>query len=133
MSAAARQFDVPRSVLIIEDEHQICELLTDILEEAGFEAHCACTDKAAYVALAAGTRYAAVLVDINLGEGVTGFDVARFARRRDPSVPVLYVTGHATEGSFKAFGVPDSAFVPKPFSPDDLLGKLLPLVDAAAR
>ena len=132
-AAAARDVEPARTVLIVEDEHQICELLTDILEGAGFDAHCVASDKAAYSVLSAVRRYAAILVDVNLGEGTTGFDVARFARQMDSALPVIYVSGHASENSFKAFGVPNSAFVAKPFSADELLATLSGLVEAAQR
>lgn len=131
MAAAARQVEPARTVLIVEDEHQICELLSDILESAGFDAHCVGNDKAAYSVLSGAIkRYSAILVDVNLGEGTTGFDVARFARQMNPAMPVLYVSGHASEDSFKAFGVPGSAFVPKPFTADELVARLVSLVDS---
>jgi CheY-like chemotaxis protein len=50
--------------------------------------------------------------------------VARFARQVIPELPVLYVTGEASQESFEAFGVPESDFVAKPFTADDLLAKL---------
>lgn len=133
MAAAARKVEPARTVLIVEDEHQICELLAEILETAGFDAHCVSNDKGAYSVLSAVRRYSAIIVDVNLGTGTTGFDVARFARQMDASIPVLYVTGHASEASFKAFGVPGSAYVAKPFSADEIVAKLADLVDAAAR
>ena len=131
MAAAARIVETLRTVLIVEDEHQICELLSDILDGAGFDAHCVGSDKAAYSVLSGGVRrYSAILLDVNLGEGTTGFDVARFARQMSPGLPVLYVSGHASEDSFKAFGVPGSAFIAKPFDADILVAKLVELVDA---
>jgi len=132
-AAAARDVEAARTILIVEDEHQICELLSEILEGAGFDSHCVNSDKGAYSVLSAVRRYAAILVDVNLGEGTTGFDVARFARQMDAALPVVYVSGHASEASFKAFGVPHSAFVTKPFTADQLLTAVAGLVEAAGR
>jgi DNA-binding response OmpR family regulator len=67
---------------------------------------------------------AALVVDINLGAGTTGFDVARFARQVVSQLPILYVTGEASQDSFLAFGVPESAFPQKPFTAQELLSKL---------
>jgi DNA-binding response OmpR family regulator len=128
MAAAARRIDVRPLVLIVEDERQVCELMTDILEGADFDAHCVDSDRAAYTALTAVRRYSALVVDINLGQGTTGFDVARFARQMDPQLPVLYVSGQASAAYFKAFGVPGSVFVEKPFGADELVNQITALV-----
>jgi CheY-like chemotaxis protein len=132
MAAAVRKAERALTVLVVEDEDEVCGLISDILEGAGFDSHCVSNDRAAYTALAAVQRYSAVLVDVNLGEGTTGFDVARFARQMNPRLPVIYVSGAASSGSFKAFGVPDSRFLQKPFTADELVATLMALVDPAA-
>jgi FixJ family two-component response regulator len=65
--------------------------------------------------------FAAVILDVNLGSGTTGFDVARFARQVVPDLPVIYVSGDADRVSFETFGVPGSEFLEKPFAPEDML------------
>ena len=127
MAAAARQTELNTRVLVVEDEHDVCELMADILEAAGFQVCCVNTDGEAY-ALLGRTRVAALVVDINLRAGTTGFDVARFARQAWPGLPTLYVSGQASERSFSAFGVPGSVFIEKPFKPDELLVRLQALV-----
>jgi DNA-binding response OmpR family regulator len=111
-------------VLVVEDDHAICALISDILEHAGLQAECVQNDRSAYAIIPTLPTIAALVVDINLGTGTTGFDVARFARQVIPALPVLYVTGEASENSFKAFGVPESDFIAKPFTADELLAKL---------
>jgi DNA-binding response OmpR family regulator len=129
-AAAARQPEAAMRVLVVEDEHQVCDLISDLLDDAGFEAHCVQSDRAAYSVLSATRAYAALVVDINLGSGTTGYDVARFARQVRPDIAVLYVTGQASEQSFRAFGVPNSGYVAKPFEPKDLVASLRLLVEA---
>lgn len=128
MAAAARRLDPNPLVLVVEDEGEVGELISEMLENAGYDTHCVGSDRAAYSALAATRTYAALVVDINLGSGTTGYDVARFARQMRPDIAVLYVTGQASEGSFKAFGVPKSGYMPKPFEPEDLLLSLKLLI-----
>ncbi len=127
-AAAARETRPARRVLIVEDEHDVCELISDALEAAGFDPICAQNDRQAYAALANSADYAGLIVDINLGAGTTGYDVARFARQSRTWLPVIYVSGQSTPASFAAFGVPRSVFVQKPFRPDDLAEKLRALV-----
>lgn len=121
----------PRSdprVLIVEDELEVCELLADMLKADGLQPHCVQSDRTAYEALKARASFACMIVDVNLGSGTTGYDVARFARTIDPALPVIYVSGQTSTVSFKANGVPGSLFLPKPFSMQDLLDRLRMLV-----
>ena len=89
----------------------MCDYMYD--EEAG--------DRAAYDALTTPPPFRALLVDVNLGQGATGYDVARFARQAIPGIAVIYVSGDASRGTFEQSGVPDSDFIAKPFTAAQLL------------
>jgi CheY-like chemotaxis protein len=121
MAAAARRADPARRILVVEDEDGVCAIIGDLLDDAGYDTHCVQSDRAAYSALSGVRTYDALIVDINLGAGTTGFDVARFARQIRPNLAVLYVTGQASPDAFKAFGVPNSGYLPKPFDGADLV------------
>jgi DNA-binding response OmpR family regulator len=124
MSEAARNPAIEARVLVVEDDRLICALLTDALEAEGIEPRCVSSDREAYQALKSGERFGCMIVDINLGSGTTGFDVARFGRQIDPQLAIIYVSGEITEASFKSFGVPGSLFLEKPFLPSDLLERV---------
>lgn len=121
MAATAARPHAGRRVLVVEDDQAIGELIGDLLTALGFQAVYVRTDRQAYDVLPTLPTFSAILVDVNLGTGTTGFDVARFARQVIPEIAVIYVSGQASPTSFKAFGVPDSAFVAKPFTADELL------------
>jgi DNA-binding response OmpR family regulator len=128
MSEAARDPNSLRRVLVVEDEPGICELLSDMLAADGFDAHCVQTDRGAYDALQHDRGFACMVVDVNLGSGTTGYDVARFARQIDRALPVIYVSGQTSPDSFQAHGVAGSLFVPKPFTAAELLEQVRKLV-----
>lgn len=129
MSEVATRPSKRRAVLIVEDERPVCDLLSEMAEDAGFEAHCVQSDEEAYAALRErGADFVCMIVDVNLGKGATGYDVARYARRIVPGLPVIYVSGQTTESSHKANGVPGSLFVPKPFTADELMERISMLV-----
>jgi DNA-binding response OmpR family regulator len=111
-------------VLVVEDEAAIGELICEIVEDAGLPAERAASDRAAYAALESARPYSALVVDVNLGAGTTGFDVARFARRRRRRLPVLFVTGQAGAHELAAYGVPGARLVTKPFTPDELMAEI---------
>ncbi|HEV2531497.1 response regulator [Phenylobacterium sp.] len=120
MAAAARNISTNRRALVVDDEHHICELIAEMLGEIGFELECVRSDQEAYRRLSRAADFELLLVDVNLGAGTTGFDVARFARQMAPDLPILYVSGQTGRDSFKAFGVPGAGFIAKPFTMDEL-------------
>lgn len=112
------------NILVVEDEPLTCMAVADLLQTAGFDTVSAPNDAAAYSALQDDAiEFDALVIDVNLGEGTTGFDVARFARRLRPDVPVIYLSGGSPDW-VTAFGVTDSEFLGKPFKDAELL-KLL--------
>lgn len=107
------------TVLLVEDEIEIRDLLQDAFEELGLPVRCAGSDRAAYAILDEEARSFSLLVaDINLGEGTTGFDVARRARKLNPNLNVIYITGQDTQ--LDRFGVEGSEIISKPFNPREL-------------
>ena len=125
MASAARRLESSLRILVVDDEPAVCELISDFFDQTGFEVQCVQSDRAAYSALSGVRAYAALVVDINLGPGTTGFDVARFGRQLSPDLPVIYVSGETSPSSFAAFGVPESRFLAKPFATHELLEVLL--------
>ncbi|HEY8618158.1 response regulator transcription factor [Phenylobacterium sp.] len=128
MPLPASDLSRARTVLVVEDEAQICALITDYVEAEGFATRCVQTDQDAYRALEHDGAYACMIIDVNLGTGTTGYDVARFARQIDGALPIIFVSGQTSPESFHKNGVPGSLFLPKPFSSDELLARLNMLV-----
>ena len=124
MSQVAHRAESDPRVLVVEDEPQICELLSDMLRAEGFDPQCAQRDEEAYAALHASAAFGGMIVDVNLGTGTTGYDVARFARRIDPQLPVIFVSGQSSPESFRANSVPGALFLPKPFTAAELMERV---------
>lgn len=82
-----------RKALIVEDEPLVASLISSALGQAGFEARQANSVPDALRAL---TRFDPdlVLLDINLGDGPSGIDLAHHLRREHPDVAVLILTKH---------------------------------------
>ncbi|WP_374989954.1 response regulator [Rhizobium sp. TH2] len=72
----------------------------------------------------------ALVTDINLGSGPSGWDVARRAREARPDLPVVYVSGqHSAE--WTVHGVPNSIMISKPYVPALLVTAIATLLNAA--
>lgn len=82
----------PRArILVVDDEPQVCQLLTLILNEAGFAVtSCQSADEAA-VRLRAET-FEVVITDYHL-QGRTGLELIRAERDRHPGITFLMATG----------------------------------------
>ncbi|MDB5446581.1 MAG: hypothetical protein JWQ97_1898 [Phenylobacterium sp.] len=107
------------SVLVVEDDRAVAELILEALVDEHHDVALAHDDRSAYAQLEQEPRTFQVLVaDIDLGEGTTGFDVARRARLLNPDLQVIYISGGATHAD--RFGVEGAVVVPKPFSPAEL-------------
>ena len=105
-------------ILVVEDNRDEADIICELLQGLGESPVWVRSDEEAYRALAAAEFISALVVDINLGAGTTGFDVARFGRQAKPSLPVVYVSGQVTTDSFRTHGVAESAYLEKPFSAD---------------
>lgn len=128
--SAQERHRLPGRVLIVEDEPLIGMSLRDCLERAGIETVWVQTDRAAYVALnGRGRGFEAAIMDVDLGHGTTGFDVARYARRRQPEIGIVFSSGSPPDW-VPAYGVPDAVVLPKPCTELALLDALSRAVEA---
>jgi len=114
--------------LVVDDERVILKLLGRLLEKEGIESVLASTGEAALEHLE--TRAFDILItDKNL-PGITGVEVARFARRAQPGIPILMITGYASQGSARdaaALGITD--YVVKPLDMEDFQTRLRAVFD----
>lgn len=116
------------SVLLVEDEPDVAELVEEALTDVGLDVKVALDDQAAFAALDGEPRsFQALVTDINLGVGVTGFDVARRARSLNEDIQVIYITGHAAH--LAKHGVEDALMFPKPFDVTELAERVRRLID----
>lgn len=116
------------TVLVVEDETEVLEVVQDALERRGIVVRTAETDELAYTILESEARsFQLLIADINLGVGTTGFDVARRARQLNPRLQVVYITGHAAH--LDRFGVPDAVMFPKPFYAEELADQVVDIIE----
>ena len=70
----------------------------------------------------------ALLTDVNLGDGISGWELARQIREITPGFPVVYMTS-ASAGDWKSHGVAGSVLIEKPFAPAQLATVVSQLLD----
>ncbi len=129
-----RRMKIPprRSVLVVEDESSILELIKYNLLLNAFSVHGATTGEAA-LASARERRPDAVLLDLML-PGIDGYEVCR-RLKVDPdtaTIPVIIVSARSGEGDIaKAYECGADGYVVKPFSPRHLVDKVMKAIRPA--
>jgi two-component system, OmpR family, alkaline phosphatase synthesis response regulator PhoP len=110
------------TILVVDDEPRIVQLVRDYLEHGGFTVLVASDGPSALRSARTG-RPDLVVLDLGL-PGLDGLDVAR-ALRRDGEVPIIMLTAR-TEESDKLIGLELGAddYLTKPFSPKELVARV---------
>ena len=104
------------SVLVVEDEFFLAADLEQVLIDAGFVTDIAFSGEDALALLIGGTiTHSALVTDVCLPGSVSGWEVARRIREREPTFPVVYVTSASAE-EWASQGVPNSMLISKPFA-----------------
>ena len=82
-------------VLVVDDDASVLITYRLILEQQGYEVTPCGTSRDAIAAVEK-ESFDAILCDYSLEEQHTGFEVISAARKRDPNVPAVLLTGYAT-------------------------------------
>lgn len=110
-------------ILVIDDELSMREFLDVLLQREGYRVTCAENGRKA-VSLLDKTDYDLLLCDIRLGD-ITGLDVLRAAKKRNPNTVVIMISAYATtETAVEAMNAGAYDYVPKPFDKDELIQTL---------
>jgi two-component system alkaline phosphatase synthesis response regulator PhoP len=111
-----------KTVLVVEDEPQIAQIVRDYLQHAGFAVVTA-ADGAQALTLTRQRRPDLIVLDLGLPH-LDGLDVAR-RLRRDTDIPIIMLTARVEE-SDRLLGLEVGAddYVTKPFSPRELVARV---------
>src|ERR1700755_2966032 len=115
-------------VLVVDDEADIRELVSGVLEDEGYQVRTAADSSQTLDAIEE-RRPSMVLLDVWLqGSKLDGLQLLQEVKRRDPTIPVLMISGHGNLDTAVA-AVREGAvdFIEKPFEAE----RLIYLVDRA--
>jgi len=109
-------------ILIVDDERDIRELISDILEDEGYVTRRAGDSDAAMSAIAAEPP-GLLILDIWLKDSrMDGIDILKTVKRDYPDVPVVIISGHGNiEIAVAAIKQGAYDFIEKPFNIDQLM------------
>jgi two-component system alkaline phosphatase synthesis response regulator PhoP len=111
-----------KTILVVDDELKIVQLLRDYLERSGFRVLSAPNGKTA-LAVTHSEKPDLIILDLGLPE-MDGLDVTR-TLRKDSNVPVIILTARSEETD-KLIGLELGAddYITKPFSPREVVARV---------
>ena len=104
-----------KDILLIEDDHDICEVITDYFHTKGTNVHMICDGEEALEHIGNGLeQYGLVLLDIMLPKA-DGFTICRSIRRQS-DIPVIFITARGREEDMVfGYGLGCDDYIVKPF------------------
>lgn len=113
----------PISVLVVEDEVLISNLVADVLSASGFVVHEVTTADEALRYIDSDADIDVLFTDINLPGSMNGAELAERARALRPEMPIVYASGRFKLSEVSPL-VPRSLFMAKPYDPNDVCALL---------
>jgi len=121
---------LPRRILVVDDDEELCQLLSQYLTQDGFVIEAVHTGSAGVERTLSG-EHAMVVLDVMLPD-MRGFEVLRRVRAQS-SIPILMLTARGDDQD-RILGLQLGAddYLPKPFNPRELSARIEAVLRRAA-
>ena len=112
-----------KKILVVDDEEDLCEILSFNLTSAGFETDVAYSAEEAYSKLK--NNYDLLLLDVMMG-AISGFKLAELIREEYPkNIPIIFITAKDQESDkLKGFNMGADDYISKPFSIKEVIARI---------
>ncbi|HTD16704.1 MAG TPA: response regulator [Chthoniobacterales bacterium] len=116
MSSVSQAKRAGRTILVVDDEAAILDLVQRVLKHAGYNVITSRSGDGAWDVIERGEpKVDLVLTDLVMPGSMDGFTLADSARRKYPKLPVLFMTGAVPESDEKAAARTKKGLLRKPF------------------
>ena len=103
-----------QKILVVDDEADICEILTYNLTNEGYEVECAFSAEEAFGKLT--SEHSLILLDVMM-KGMSGYQMAETLRSNGNRIPIIFLTAKDAENDMlTGFSVGGDDYISKPFS-----------------
>ena len=127
----SRQVAPGKTVLVVEDETSIRQLVVELLSSLGYEVIEAADSNAGLLLLNSSAPIHLLITDVGLPGAINGRQMADIARQSKPDLPVLFITGYAQSHVLgNSHLEPSTGVLTKPFALDALVSQVNALVTA---
>jgi len=110
---------ITQKILVVDDEENVCSSVKKVLGRKGYDvSHALSADDA--LQLMAERSFDLVITDLMI-PGTNGIELMKIIQEKYPELDVIMITGYASiESAVKATRLGAHAYLPKPFTPDEL-------------
>jgi two-component system response regulator AtoC len=123
---------MPFTILIVDDEREMCVSLSEILHSHGFQAVFT-TDPLQVPGLLRGSDVGLVIMDIKMPQ-TSGIDLLKLLRERHYSLPVIMITGYPSiENAVRSMKYGALNFFVKPLKIRELVREIRQIADSRER
>ena len=110
---------ITEKILVVDDEETVCHSIKKVLSRKGYSVSQALNVEDA-VKLIKEMTFDLVITDLMI-PGTSGMELLQIIRDHYPELDVIMITGYASiESAVKATRIGAAAYLPKPFTPDEL-------------
>jgi PAS domain S-box-containing protein len=132
MPNAISRLDGKETILLIEDDPMVRAVALRGLTANGYNVLEATNGNEGLLTYAAHVGEVALVITDVIMPGITGYEVEAELRKRNPTLPVLFMSGYSRESLNRSNGeAPARPFLAKPFTPETLALKVRELMDHA--
>ncbi|HQS49646.1 MAG: hypothetical protein B7Z41_01900 [Rhizobiales bacterium 12-66-7] len=118
--------DVPRTILVVEDEPLVRLVIAEALRDQRFRVVEAASAEEAVLALASGLAVDLVFTDVRMPGALDGLAFANRLKRERPALPVLITSGHLD----RLESGETTAFISKPYALSDAVARISAMLDS---
>ncbi len=103
-------------ILVVEDDEDVREVLVEMLADEGFSVVSKSTAESAIKAVErASTIPGVAILDLHLGAGMGGLELAGILSDRWPNISIIYATGFLSDLEARVIR-PKERYLPKPYT-----------------
>lgn len=130
ISSDEKNAQSPRTILIVDDEPDLVEIVVRQLEYRGFKTFSAISAEGALEILSEESEVDLLFSDIVMNNGMNGFELARYVNDTYPQIKILLTTGHSQQleksqdSQDKFIDALLSTKLPKPYTHHDLVNAI---------
>lgn len=111
-------------VLIVDDDEVVISIITSILKREKYITD-SCYSGEEALQIVKDKEYELVLLDVNLGQGLDGYETCKLMQKSHPELPVILVTASQDDESVnKGFEAGSADYIKKPVSRLELLARV---------
>ncbi len=111
-------------ILVVDDEADLCEILSFNLESEGFETQRAFSAEEALALFDNGLHFDLILLDVMM-DAMSGFDLAKHLRSIGNQIPIIFLTAKSSEvDMLDGFDCGADDYITKPFSFPTILARI---------